>query len=264
MTSRYFVPTRPRLFGHRGAAAHFPENTLPSFLAAREAGVAYLELDVWATCDGEVVIHHDESALRQCGMDRRISDCSLSELKGFDAGFGFTSGEGDHPFRGRGIAIPTLREFFAAFPDALCNIEIKPADPPIESLVIDVVRAAGREDSVLLAAENDDVMRRLRPLCDEIPTSFSREEAAAFFQWIAEDCRGNYRPPAPAIQIPESFGDRTLITPATIEAAHSVDLEMHVWTVNDAEDMERLLAWGIDGLMSDKPELLLEVTARIG
>jgi len=263
MKSRYLELPRPRLFGHRGASAHYPENTLPAFRAAAEAGVSYLELDVWATADGEVVVHHDETVQRLCGVDHRISELTLAELKGLDAGFGFSADGGiTHPFRGGDITVPTLTEVLAAFPGHFCNIEIKQEAPAIEKQVLEVVRRAGKAGQVLLAAEQDAIMQRLRPLCGGIPTSLSYGELAAFFGWLQGGCQGEYRPPGVALQIPESWQGMTLVTPESVRVAHAVGLEVHVWTVNEEQDMERLLGMGVDGLMSDYPERLVEVAVR--
>lgn len=264
MKSRYFDPPAPRLYGHRGSAAHFPENTLPSFEASLASGSPYLELDVWATRDGHVVVHHDESALRLCDVDVRIRDCTLSELRELDAGFTFTADGGrSFPFRGRGITIPTLEELFSACPGALFNIEVKQENPAIEDLTVDTIHRAGMAEAVLLAAEKDAVMARLRPLCDGIPTSFCYGDLESFFAWAAGGGRTPYRPPGAALQIPEAHGGRSLVTPETVRAAHALGLEVHVWTVNDPHDMARLLSWGVDGIMSDDPALLADVAGRI-
>lgn len=263
MKTRYFDPPLPRLYGHRGSSAHYPENTLPSFRAALDAGMPYLELDVWATRDGHVVIHHDENTLRLCGVNRRICDCTLPEVKDLDAGHTFSlDGGKSFPFRGKGISIPTLDELFQACPDALYNIEIKQESPPVETLVLAAIRRAGKENTVLMAAEKDQVMQRLRPLCGDIPTSFSYGELEAFFGWLGRGCPSGYHPPGVALQIPETYGMKTLVSPPMLEAAHSLGLEVHVWTVNKPADMERLLKWGVDGIMSDLPEILAEVESK--
>ena len=263
MNSSYLEPARPRLFAHRGCSARFPENTLPAFADAVAAGVPYLELDVRTTRDGEVVVHHDETLERLCGDPRAVSALPLEELRGLDAGFTFSADGGrSHPFRGRGVTVPTLAEVLAAFPQARCNIEIKQAEPPMEEATLAVIRAAGREGSVLLAAEQDAIMDRLRPLCGEIPTSLSFGEAAAFFAWLQGGRSAPYRPPGVALQIPERYGEQVLVTPDSLRAAHGVGLEVHVWTVNDPADMTRLLELGVDGLMSDDPQLLLATAGR--
>lgn len=262
MKSRYLEPPRPRLFGHRGASAHYPENTIPAFQAAIAAGAPYLELDVWATRDGVVVAHHDETLLRLCGDPRGISDVTLPELKTLDAGFGFSPDGLNRPCIGQGITVPTLEEVFAAFPEAFFNIEIKQESPTIEARVLAAIEAAGVADRVLLAAEQDAIMQRLRQHCGPIPTSFSFGELATFFAWLQEGCRGDYRPPGVALQIPESWNGRPLVTAETVRAAHALGLEVHVWTVNETDAMERLLAIGVDGLMSDYPERLVAVAGK--
>lgn len=253
----YLAPSKPRGFAHRGASAYFPENTLPAFAAAMAAGVRYLEMDLWATCDGVVMVHHDPTLLRLCGDPRRLSDLTYAEVRRLDAGWGFSPDGGvTFPHRGQGIVIPTLAEVLAAFPSALCNLEIKQAQPAIEALTLETLRAAGAEARVLLAAEQDAIMARIRPLCGAIPTSLSLGEAALFFDWLTRGCCEAYTPPGVALQIPVVWQGRTLVSAESVGAAHAVGLEMHVWTVNQPEEIRRLLELGVDGVMSDYPEYL--------
>lgn len=252
----YLAPPKPRLFAHRGASACFPENTLPAFAAAVAVGLPYLEMDVRATRDGVVMVHHDPTLERLCNDPRPLSDLTFDELRQLDAGWGYCAVDGTHPHRKAGIVIPTLTEVLAAFPQAWCNIEIKQGAPAIEALVIDTIRAAGATERVLLAAEQDNVMVNIRALCGAIPTSLSFGEAAAFYDWLSGGCRGAYRSPGVALQIPPSWEGRDLITPAAVAAAHAVGLEIHVWTINDIAEMLRLLTLGVDGIMSDYPERL--------
>lgn len=261
MTSRYFDPPRPRLFGHRGRSADFPENTLPAFAAALAAGVPYLELDVWATRDGRVVVHHDETLLRTCGDPRRVTDVDWAELRTLDAGYGFTADGRLFPFRGQGIGVPLLEEVLRNFPEAFVNIEIKQEEPAAEGEVLAAVRSTGSGERVLLASEKDAVLKRMRRICGDIPTSSSYGEVAAFLAWVQGGCAEGYRHPGAALQIPEEFGPVRLVTPVTVEAAHRIGVEVHVWTVNAEADMRRLLALGADGLMSDRPDLLFRVAA---
>ncbi len=259
MRSRYFDPPRPRLFAHRGSSGHFPENTLPAFRAAVESGLRFLEMDVWASRDGAVVVHHDADLLRCCALARPLTELTLAELQRLDAGYGFPGPHGTtFPFYGQGITIPTLEEVFAACPEAFCNIEIKDERPGVEERVLETIRRAKREETVLLAAEKDGIMRRLRPQCGAIPTSLSLGELTEFFDWLKKGAPAGYQPPGAALQIPETFGPLRLVTAESLAAAHAVGLEVHVWTVNEVADMRRLLELGVDGLMSDYPERLLE------
>jgi glycerophosphoryl diester phosphodiesterase len=264
MISRYFQPQRPRLYAHRGAAGNRPENTMAAFRAAVEAGARYLELDVWASRDGVVVVHHDETLLRTCNDPRRLCDLDLKELQQLDAGSTFSiDGGRSTPFRNQGIGIPTLTELLREFPEIFVNIEIKQAQPPIEELVVAAARQAGAEERLLLAAEHDEIMQRLRPLAGAIPTSLSFGELSAFFNWLMSGCPAGYAPPGAALQIPEYYGDMHLVTEQSLAAAHGAGLEMHVWTVNEPESMRRLLEMGVDGVMSDFPELLLAVAGEM-
>lgn len=255
MTSRYLTLPKPRFFAHRGASGVFPENTLPAFLAAAQAGIPYLELDVWATADGQIVTHHDDTLLRLCGDPRRLPELTLAELQRLDAGCTFTTDGGrSFPFRGQGVKIPTLREVLIACPQSRFNIEIKDPNPEAVDGTVQAIRTTGRQAEVLLAAEDHQILQRLRPLCPEIPTSLSFAEAAAFFAWLEGGCREPYHAPGVALQIPEVYGNRQLISAESIAAAHAAGLEVHVWTVNQMADIQRLLAQGVDGIMSDFPE----------
>ena len=261
MASDYFSRPRPRLFGHRGAAGLAPENTLASFEQAVADGAGYLELDVHATRDGVVVAIHDATLERTTDASGRVRDRTFAELRAADAGHRFER-DGAFPFRGRGVGVPSLEEVIDAFPDVGLNVEIKQAEPAIESCVVELVRRRGAADRVLLAAEDDAIMRRIRAAGPELSTSLSFVETREFFErFFAGDLEG-YRPPGRALQIPPRFSDIDLVTPETVAAAHAAGLEIHVWTIDDESEIARLLALGVDGVMSDYPARLVAAARR--
>ena len=262
MGSGYFSGPRPRLYGHRGAAGLAPENTLPSFQRAIADGAELLELDVHATRDGVVVVIHDPTLERTTDGSGSVRDLSFAELSRYDAGFRFGS-EGNYPFRGSGVQVPALQTLLDAFPTVPLNIEIKQADPPIESLVVSLLTENRALERVLLAAEEDTIMRRIRASAPKAATSFSFGEVKEFFERCFAGELAGYEPPGLALQIPTRFGDIELVTPETVSAAHRLGLEIHVWTINDEAQMERLLALGVDGLMSDFPGRLRRVVERL-
>lgn len=265
MPSIYFTPPRPRLFAHRGSSADFPENTLPAFAHAVAAGLDYLELDVWASRDGVVVVHHDASLERTCGINQSIYNVRMDELRHVDAGCNFTLDKGaSFPFRGKGISVPTLMEILEEFRDTFINIEIKQSTPPIERLVVEAVQRCKADARVLIASEHDQVLERLRPLCPHIPTNLGRQETTEFFQRLAAGRLNGYQPRGNALQIPLQWQGRKLIEAPVLEAAHQLGLEVHVWTINSTEDMAELLSLGVDGLMSDHSRLLAETAAGRG
>jgi glycerophosphoryl diester phosphodiesterase len=254
-TTSFFAGSTPRVFGHRGAAGLAPENTLPAFALGLSLGADILELDVHATRDGEIVVIHDASVERTTNGTGLVRDFMLYELQQLDAGCQFTRDGRDFPFREQGVRIPTLEALLRRFPLALCNIEIKQAEPPIAANVVEVIRRLGAQRRVLLAAEDDTIMRITRGLADDIVTSFSAGEVADFIIRVQEGRMDGYAPAGRALQIPPRFGEIELVTPVIVAAAHGAGLEVHVWTVNQRDEMTRLLALGIDGLITDLPGL---------
>jgi hypothetical protein len=118
-------------------------------------------------------------------------------------------------------------------------------------------------DQVMLAAEDDQIMKRIRAAAPDAATSFSAPEVTEFFQRFFADELSDYRPPGRALQIPPRFGETELVTSETLAAAHRLGIEMHVWTINDRTEMDRLLALGVDGLMSDLPAILQEAAVEL-
>ncbi|MCS6925602.1 MAG: glycerophosphodiester phosphodiesterase [Candidatus Binatia bacterium] len=259
----FFTGPLPRLFAHRGASGEAPENTLVAFRRAIALGVAYAELDVHATRDGQVVVIHDPTVERTTNGQGRVQDYTLAELQRLDAGYRFSPDNGQtYPFRACGVTIPTLQEVLRACPELRFTIEIKQADPPIEELVLAAVQECDRTAEVLLASEHDQVLARVRTLAPHVATSFAVGEGWELFQRIVTGQLAGYRPPGQALQAPLQFRGVLLITPQTVTAAHDLGLEVHVWTINDPQEMEQLFALGVDGIMSDFPARLLEVAQR--
>jgi glycerophosphoryl diester phosphodiesterase len=245
---------RPRNIGHRGAAGHAPENTLPSFRKALELGADVLELDVHATRDGTIVVCHDEALDRTTDGGGGLRGKMYSEVAKLDAGFHWTPDGKTHPFRGQGVRVPTLLELLESFPGVPLNIEIKQADPPIVDLVARMLERAGRTASVHLAAENPAIMEAIRASAWRGATGFSLGDVLAFMDAHANGRLSEYTPPGAALQVPERWREVEVVNRAFVEGAHRCGVEVHVWTVNERADMDRLLALGVDGLVSDYPE----------
>ena len=263
----FFAGDKPRVIGHRGAAGEAPENTLFSFQRAVQDGARFIELDVRGSRDGEVVAMHDATVNRTTDGRGRVSGQDLKELKAFNAGYRFTTDSGkSYPYRGQDIRIPTLREIFDALPQTRFIVEIKQARPSIVKKVLACARQAGREQTVLLATEKDQIMSEVRREIQSaglsVATGFSYGEVAAFMGWLAGGRREPYAPPAQAFQIPCEYGGMTLVNEQTLGAAHELGLEMFVWTVNDREEMARLLALGVDGIITDFPARLQDLVAE--
>ena len=249
---------RPHLFGHRGASGEAPENTLVSFERARAAGVPYLETDCHATSDGVIVLQHDETLDRTTDGEGPVREHSYAELEQLDAGYRFTpDGGATFPFRGTGIRILRLSELISAFPGARVNLEIKAGEQDTVDEVIRLIRSATAERRFLLVAEADAIMARIRSACPGTALGTSRGGVLEFFAALGEGRIAELAAPGDALQIPPAAFGQELVTPESIEAAHSLSMQVHVWTINDPAEMRRLLALGVDGLMSDYPEKLV-------
>ena len=257
----YFDTPRPQLFGHRGASGEAPENTHVSFQRALAQGVPYLEMDCHASADGEIVIHHDDTLDRTTDAQGPIRARRFAELERIDAGHRFSADGGrSHPFRGRGVRIPRLVDVLRAFPEARINLEVKQAEPPIAEEVVRVIRRERAERRLLLAAEDEAILAKLRALDPGTALGSSLEDVVQFVRAGAEGRLSSFEPRGHALQVPAQALGRPLVTREFVAMARERGLLVHVWTINEPAEMRRLLELGVDGLMSDFPGLLVEVT----
>jgi glycerophosphoryl diester phosphodiesterase len=255
MRHSYFDVPRPTVIGHRGAAAEAPENTLPSFERALAVGAHVLETDVHATRDGVPVLTHDASLVRMTGVERLVDSLSLEELRAFDAAHEFAGADASYPLRDQGIRVPMLAEAFEAFPGARFNVEIKPDVTGLVESVVALVREHDRADRTLLTAEDDAVMLRIRAETERTGVRPAIGASVADVLGFVRSAVAGRAPdtPAMALQIPTEFAGRPLITPELIAHAHRHDIAVHAWTINDLDEMVRLVDLGVDGLVTDDP-----------
>ncbi len=254
---------RPLVFAHRGGKGIAPENTLTAFQKSFDLGVDVLELDIHATKDGELVVIHDKTVDRTTNGKGLVADKTLAEIKGLDAGFNWTNDDGKtFPFRGQNVKIPTLREVFEAFPNAIINIEPKYEKPSPVKPLCDLITEFNRTDKVIVGSFRDDVLEDLRQNCKGVATSASPSEATGFLARYKVGLNDNYTPKMSALQIPQRIGSFEIVTADYLKAAHAQNLQVHVWTINKTEDMQKLIDLGVDGIMTDYPDRLLELLRK--
>ncbi|MET4636936.1 glycerophosphodiester phosphodiesterase family protein [Mycetocola sp. 2940] len=245
--SRYFDPPGPRILAHRGLALAVPENTIAAFQAAVDVGAVYLETDAHATADGVAVLVHDPEIVAD-GVSHPVRNLTLSQLRQLDLGGGHR--------------VPTLAGALVTFPNARFNIDVK-----AEQAAGPVVRAILAEravDRVLLTSF--DEARRTRAI-DSLPgvaSSASSERFARAFVGarvgsvtLVRSALGGIR----CVQIPEKHRNLRLVTGRSVRAFHRAGVEVHVWTVNEPDDMHRLLDLGVDGLITDRADVALPLVA---
>jgi glycerophosphoryl diester phosphodiesterase len=228
----------PLAFAHRGGASEAPENTMPAFQRAVDLGYTYLETDVHATADGVLVAFHDDDLLRTTGRAGKISELAWSEVS-------TALVDGREP-------IPRLEELAEAFPDARLNIDCK-ADGAVAALV-SAVRRCELLDRVCVGAFSTPRLRRIRrELGERLLTSMGPSEIASL------KLRGRTRGPSRVAQVPVRHGRWGVADARFVARAHAVGVHVHIWTIDDAAEMERLLDLGVDGIMTDRPAVLRAV-----
>ena len=244
--------SRPRVFAHRGGATLAPENTLAAFASGLAVGADGLELDVRLSRDGIPVVHHDPELDRTTNAAGPVAARTAAELALVDAGFRFGPDRG-YPFRGQGVGVPRLRDVLDRHPGIPLIVELKGLDLRLARAVVDDVRAAGASESVCLGSYSGSMVRAVRRHGPEIATSASREEVrwALYRSWLGL-CAG--RAGYLAFQVPECAGRTRIVSPRFIAAAHRTRKRVEIWTVDAAEDVRRLLDWGADGIISDRPD----------
>lgn len=257
---RTYLAGAPLLVAHRGGSRLAPENTLEAFRDAVERWRAdMLEMDVRLTRDGEVVVIHDETVDRTTDGTGPVGSFTLGELQRLDAGFRFVDVRGEASFRGRGVRIPRFEDVLLALPRVRMNVEAK--EPQVAAPLVEIVRRHGAEARVLVAAEHE----RCRDAVRGYPGPWGASRTQVFWFWLLHRLPGGgpYTPAADILQIPEVWKGLRIVTPAFVREAHRRNLPVQVWTVDDPADMRRLLALGVDGIQSDRPDLLARVLVEV-
>lgn len=259
-------PPQPWVMAHQGGDGLWPGDTMYAFERAAAMGVDVLEMDMHSTADGVLVLMHDDTVDRTTDGEGPINDFTLAELKTLDAGYDWPTdpdmADGTFPYRGQGITVPTLEEVFIAFPDWRMNIEIKQVDPPIAEPFCQLVRQYGMEEQVLVGSFHQEAMDAFRSACPEVATSGTEDEIRPFYILNTLFLGFLYTPPAQAFQVPEYSGSLHVLTPRFIRGAQGRNVEVHPWTINEVEDMERMIDMGVNGIITDYPDRLLDLLGR--
>lgn len=242
----YFSPARPRVLAHRGLALEAPENTFLAFAHALALGVEFIETDVHASVDGVAMITHDPDLSRVLGRPEKVSDLSAAELAELDLG------EGQH--------MPTLAEVLDVFPEARFNVDVKIAEA-IPSTVESIV-ALRAERRVLVTSFSE---RRRRAVLAQLPAVATSASGPVFAgALLAASVRGGAAVRAAlrgiqAVQIPERALGMNTVSPGRLRQYHAAGVEVHVWTINEPASMHRLLDLGVDGLVTDRADIAIDV-----
>jgi glycerophosphoryl diester phosphodiesterase len=251
---------RPLLIAHQGGEGIRPGNTLEAFLHAWELGAPMSEMDIHSTADGFLVLIHDDTVDVTTEGTGPVLGMELAALQTLDAAYHWSpDGGATHPFRGQGIRIPTLDAVLDSLPDSYFNLELKQVDPSVAAQVCAAVRQRGIQERVLAASFSTRALREFRRECPEVATSAGAWEARAFLLLHHLRLTRAWTPPFEAIQLPPRSKGFRILTPRLLRSAQERNLEVHAWTINESEEMRALLDLGVDGLVTDFPDRMLEV-----
>jgi glycerophosphoryl diester phosphodiesterase len=254
----------PWIVAHRGGGGLAPENTLEAFERAAALGVDALEIDVRLTSDQRVVVFHDEDTARLTGAPGTIEGRPLSSVQALDAAFSFsTDGGATHPLRGRGVRIPTFAEALARFPAMRFNVDAKAEDPALAAALAEDVVAARAVDRVCVGSFFDDQAERLGRLLPET-ARYLPQDAATCHVLNAKSGRSGAGCPAgyDLADLPWHVGEMKVVDAKVVAYFHGRGIPVHVWTVDGEQDMRELLAMGVDGVVTDRPDVLARVLGR--
>ena len=251
---------------HRGGRRIRPEHTILAYDQALADGADILELDVHETIDGMLVVMHDGTVDRTTNCTGAIKEMTFADLRECDAGYNFTKDEGaTYPYRDTGLVVPTMVEVFERYPGTAFVIEVKQGEPSIVDHFVEVIREHGVEDKMTGSAFSVDLLEELRVAAPEIPTNLGTNEVLVFWGQSFEGVDPEYEPPAEFLQVPTERAGVEILHPDFVPAAHELGMYVHVWTINDEEEMRFLLeTYDLDGIMTDDPPLLAKVISELG
>jgi len=234
-----------------------------AFENAVKIGSDVLEMDAHITKDSQIVLMHDETVDNTTDGTGLIEDLTLAELKKLDAAYKWTNDDGKtFPYRGQEIQVPALEEVLQKFPQMHYVIEIKLTENPIDKPLCDLIRQYNMQDKIMIASFHDEAMQNFRATCPEIATSASRSEVRNFVLLGKVFLSGFLAPRYQSIQPPydpkESM-NIPIMTERFIREAHAKNIKVEPWTVDDPELMKQYIEWGVDGIITDRPDLMIEV-----
>lgn len=259
MTHRFFEGlSAPLHISHRGGALLYPENTMGAFRAALEVHrTDMLELDLHLTRDGELVVFHDDLVDRVTDGHGDVHRFSFAELQKLDAGFRFSPDGVSHPFRGKGVQVPRFVDVLRAFPGVRVNVELK-TDDTLDAFVA-LVRAEKAELRLCAGSERDDLAAKISEQLPEMCLFFPRDTLVQFVLPVLSGEPAVDDPRYSVLDMPLSYEGVPVFTDALVAECKRLGKWINVWTIDDEPTMRQVIAMGVGGVMTDRPDVLRKV-----
>jgi glycerophosphoryl diester phosphodiesterase len=261
----FFKNDRTLVIAHQGGELLAPSNTMAAFTKAADMGVDVLETDIHITKDGHLVAIHDPTVDRTTNGSGAVADMTLEEIQKLDAGYHFKDLDGNYSYRNKGVYIPTVDEMFQTFTDLRIEIEIKDDNPPerldeIASKLWTLIEKYQMEDKILIASFDQSIMDTFENYATgRVATTAGRAEVKNFVVTHKFFLRNLYVPNVDAFQIPTEDSGYDLTDQRLIDGAHRLGMQIHYWTIDDPVTMKKLIDAGADGILTNRPDLLLDL-----
>lgn len=258
---------KPYIFAHQGGELLAPTNTMAAFaMADAIGGVDFLDIDVHMTKDGHLVGIHDDTVDRTTNGHGRVDSYTLADLQKLDAGYWFQDLRGEYSYRGKGVRIPALEEVFSAYATKYyLHFEVKdayPKDGPslVEEKLWTLIQHYQMEKKVIVASFQQPIVKRFNQLAQgQVVIGAGRSEVTRFVLAHILRLPLLHRRYSHVLEIPLASSGIDLKKRTLIEGAHRVDMEVYYWTIDDVPTMKELIELGVDGLFTNRPDLLKEV-----
>ncbi|WP_246247184.1 glycerophosphodiester phosphodiesterase [Piscibacillus halophilus] len=260
----FYDQDKPLIIAHQGGEHLAPSSTMPAFQNAVDLGVDVLETDIHISKDGHLIAIHDPTVDRTTDGTGAVNDLELIDLKALDAGYYWEDEDGEHPYRGKRIELITVEELFKTFPDQRFMIEIKDTNPyermdEISERLSGLINEYGLEDQVSVASFDHEIIETFQKHDDHVAVSAGEQEVRKFVITHKFYIKNLYKPSVNSMQLPLEASGYDLTTPDILDSAENMGLHIHYWTINDQDTMRLLIERGADGIITDRPDLLLEV-----
>ncbi len=242
------------IIAHRNGRALVPGNTFEAAVNALNVGADVLEIDVHLTADNVLVVRHDAVIDTTTNGSGRIVEMTAAEIQAVDVSFHKL----DYPNKvaPQGIKVPTLQSLFERMPENRYLIEIKPAKTAAATELCRLITEQGMAEQVVVASFYDVVLDHFRKICPAVPTSLGQEEVIWLVVLGKLGLGHLYNSPGYSVQLPMVEEGITIVTPSLVRAIHQLNMRVEVWTINDPQTMQTLMDMGVDGIITDRPDLL--------
>ena len=251
----------PVVIAHRGGAGLAPENTLAAVDRAAGLGVA-IECDVHLSRDRVPVVIHDATLDRTTDASGPVSALTADELAAVDAGCRFRHGADGRSYDGPRVGVPTLAQVLERSGRLPVVVEVKGHDPAVVPVVLEVITSVAADRPVVIGGFDEEVLRAVRVHAPDLATSASGRDVKRALRraWFGLSPDTNvYR----LFQVPLMHRGRRVLTRRFARTARRAGLPVHAWVIDDPQQMQTLLAWGVTGIITDRPDLALDVVSRV-